>query len=285
MKQLSKETLQGMNKKQLYDYCRANKIKGYSNQNKAYITNLILQSYTSRKQPKKTTRKKPSGCKVCRRNVEIAAEGLCYDCYDKRFWKRAELHQTKKKKSKPKVKYDKWLIGNIIFNIPNKLMNRYKKDTSEGNIPIGGKKLEPEVGKIIMSYSDDTYNLAIEPDLADLFYNLHKVPKGKFHVITKHYGIKKSRIGIKPPKKPNFEKQVYKIYKKYTSKKGESMFIDTLEKELHDPNTFNKLWDLSIYGHTNIHLIVGRDTGKHKMYLKYDRGYTKFYFNGNIITI
>ena len=60
MKKLSKETLQGMNKKQLYDYCRANGIKGYSNQNKAYITNLILQSYKSGKQPVKKKFKKPS---------------------------------------------------------------------------------------------------------------------------------------------------------------------------------------------------------------------------------
>jgi len=53
MKKLSIEELKGMNKKQLYDYCRANKIKGYSNQNKTYINNLILNSYKSEKQPAK----------------------------------------------------------------------------------------------------------------------------------------------------------------------------------------------------------------------------------------
>jgi len=46
-KQLTIEQLKGMNKKQLYDYCRSNNIKGYSNMNKTYINNLILQSYKS----------------------------------------------------------------------------------------------------------------------------------------------------------------------------------------------------------------------------------------------
>jgi len=46
------EELKQMNKKQLYDYCRANKIKGYSNMNKAYINNLILQHKKKGKQPK-----------------------------------------------------------------------------------------------------------------------------------------------------------------------------------------------------------------------------------------
>ncbi|KKN24575.1 hypothetical protein LCGC14_0893640 [marine sediment metagenome] len=51
MKKLSKETLQGMKKQELLDYCRSNGIKGYSNKNKTYITNLILQSYKTGKQP------------------------------------------------------------------------------------------------------------------------------------------------------------------------------------------------------------------------------------------
>ncbi len=91
MKQLSKETLQGMNKKQLYDYCRANGIKGYSNQNKAYINNLILNFYKSGVKLKKPAKK----CKMCKKDKEIADDGLCYSCYDKQFWKRGELKHKK----------------------------------------------------------------------------------------------------------------------------------------------------------------------------------------------
>jgi len=71
MRKLTIEQLKGMNKKQLYDYCRANKIKGYSNQNKAYINNLILQSYKPVKR-----------CDLC----EFYDIGLCFvedmDIYD-----------------------------------------------------------------------------------------------------------------------------------------------------------------------------------------------------------
>jgi len=99
---ITKETLKGMNKKQLYDYCRTNGIKGYSNMNKAYINNLILQSYKSGKQPAKKIQivKKESvkKCKVCKKESEIAGDGLCYDCYDKRYWKQGEMKHPIKRR-------------------------------------------------------------------------------------------------------------------------------------------------------------------------------------------
>ncbi len=58
MEKLTKEELKGMNKKQLYDYCRANGIKGYSNMNKAYITDLILNFYKSGQTTKRPVKKK-----------------------------------------------------------------------------------------------------------------------------------------------------------------------------------------------------------------------------------
>jgi len=70
MKQLTIKQLKGMNKKQLYDYCRSNNIKGYSNQNKAHINNLILQSYKSKKKPvKKPVAKKSSKPRMTKKRL------------------------------------------------------------------------------------------------------------------------------------------------------------------------------------------------------------------------
>ncbi|KKN24576.1 hypothetical protein LCGC14_0893650 [marine sediment metagenome] len=131
----------------------------------------------------------------------------------------------------------------------------------------------------------DEYSMFSEPFFEfvkrDMSLPLRKITENNIYYIPKRV----VRERIIPFKKPNFKEQVYKIYKKHTTMKGESMFIDTLEKELNDPDTFNKLWDLSIHGHANMHLIVGRNTGKHKIYIKHNRKYTKFYFNENILII
>ncbi len=53
MKKISKEELLGMKKQELLTYCKNNNIKVYSNKNKAYITNLILNFYKSGNKPVK----------------------------------------------------------------------------------------------------------------------------------------------------------------------------------------------------------------------------------------
>ncbi|KKN30023.1 hypothetical protein LCGC14_0838400 [marine sediment metagenome] len=51
---ITKEKLLGMKKQELLKYCKDNNIKVYSNKNKTYITNVILQSYKSDKKPTST---------------------------------------------------------------------------------------------------------------------------------------------------------------------------------------------------------------------------------------
>ncbi|KKN35379.1 hypothetical protein LCGC14_0784320, partial [marine sediment metagenome] len=54
--------------------------------------NIVIDKF------KKTIYKKP-GCKICKRKIEIAEDGLCYNCYDIRFWERDELKPKKSYKT------------------------------------------------------------------------------------------------------------------------------------------------------------------------------------------
>ncbi|KKN53370.1 hypothetical protein LCGC14_0603400 [marine sediment metagenome] len=70
MKKLSKEELLGMKKQELLAYCKNNDIKIYSNKNKAYIINVILQSYKSQKKPvEKPVVKKSSKPRMTKRRL------------------------------------------------------------------------------------------------------------------------------------------------------------------------------------------------------------------------
>ncbi|KKN53352.1 hypothetical protein LCGC14_0603220 [marine sediment metagenome] len=130
MKKLSMETLQGMNKKQLYDYCRNNGIKGYSNMNKAYITNLILQSYKSQKQPIRKKSKPKITMEQKREDIrmlevmQIAAVPKEQEKLEREIQRRKqrlnpkryfEFHGTTSTGRKSAKFWEVWQDGKIIF--------------------------------------------------------------------------------------------------------------------------------------------------------------------------
>ncbi|MFW9873375.1 MAG: hypothetical protein ACFFG0_09750 [Candidatus Thorarchaeota archaeon] len=72
----------------------------------------------------------------------------------------------------------------------------------------------------------------------------------------------------------DFYDKVRSIYKERSE---HYVFIDDIEREflLDDPKFFDKLWIMQEEG--SAQMIVGRDTGSHKAYLKHGRYYTKIY--------
>ena len=104
--------------------------------------------------------------------------------FSNKFKVELEKYIKNYRKKKDKI-FTQWIIGEIIFNIPEKLAIIY--ETQKGTPPIGGI-LHPKVKKLVNKYSDEPADKCGR-DLADLFYNLHKIPKKEFYIITKYYGI------------------------------------------------------------------------------------------------